>query len=106
MWTLNPFKKHDVSEFPGVLVPLDQAPHRASIAATRNETLDEKSLHKDEDSFSGSPSTHTDTTVGLTLEQLRAEIDEDVAAGDIQTAYDRKSYPSLRINKHSWIGQR
>jgi hypothetical protein len=101
MWTLNPFKKHDVSEFPGVLVPLDEAPHRGSITNTRHKSSptrlpgekgegDEKSAHKDEDARSGSPSIAAGNTIGLTLEQLRAEIEEDVAAGDTQSAYDRK----------------
>ncbi|KAF2692127.1 sugar transporter [Lentithecium fluviatile CBS 122367] len=102
MWTLNPFKKHDVSEFPGVLVPLDQAPHGNSATSRRNgasgtttprgekSETDEKSARKDSDSPSGAPSLATGG-VGLTLERLRAEIDADMAAGDTQTAYDRKA---------------
>lgn len=103
MWTLNPFKKHDVSEFPGVLVPLEQAPCSNSIASRRDGSpstatphgekgeTDGKSTRKDSDLHSGTPSIAAGaTTVGLTLEQLRAEIDADIAAGDTQTAYDRK----------------
>jgi hypothetical protein len=101
MWTLNPFKKHDVSEFEGVLVPLAQEPHSNSAASQRNGSsttatgekaeTDEKSTHKDSDDRSGAPSIRTGTSVGLTLGQLRASVDEDMAAGDTQSAYDRKS---------------
>jgi hypothetical protein len=98
MWTLNPFKKHDVSEFEGVLVPLDKDPNSNFVASQHNGSIktdhDEKSVHPDSDGRSGSgdgaPSIRAGTSVGLTLGQLRASVDEDMAAGDQQTAYDRK----------------
>jgi hypothetical protein len=102
MWTLNPFKKHDVSEFEGVLVRLDQEPHSNSAASQRHGSsttsppgekveTDEKSSHKDSDERSGAPSIRAGTSVGLTLGQLRASVDEDTADGEVQSAYDRKS---------------
>lgn len=101
---LNPFKKHDVSEFPGVLVPLHQAEHRNSIVSQRGLSLtsppsqadqDEKNSRKDSDSRSGdvslSAGVTNGVTTGLTVELLRAEIEADLAASDSKTAYDRKS---------------
>ncbi|GME23352.1 General substrate transporter [Neofusicoccum parvum] len=79
---LNPFHKHDVSEFPGVLVPLASAPHRRSSVVSKTESPDdaaEKSTGSS--SWSG----------GMTVEALKAEIDADLAAGGVNTAYDRKS---------------
>ncbi|EOD43656.1 putative sugar transporter protein [Neofusicoccum parvum UCRNP2] len=79
---LNPFHKHDVSEFPGVLVPLASAPHRRSSVVSKTESPDdaaEKSTGSS--SWSG----------GMTVEALKAEIDADLVAGGVNTAYDRKS---------------
>lgn len=73
---VNPFKKHDISEFPGVLVPLSQAPHRPSIVSVP----DAKGEDDKASSFSGN----------LTLEGLKAEIENDIAAGGFNSAYDRK----------------
>ena len=97
---LNPFKKHDVSEFEGVLVPLAQEPHSNNVASQRDglspathgekAESDGKSSQDDSEDRSGAPSIRAGTSVGLTLEQLRASVDEDLAAGDMQTAYDRK----------------
>lgn len=98
MWPLNPFKKHDVSEFPGVLVPLDQGPRRSSswrathsspATASDKGDADEKSTRADSDNRSTAPSVAVGGA-GLTLEQLRQHVEEDLAAGDQQTAYDRK----------------
>ncbi|KAK7540145.1 major facilitator superfamily domain-containing protein [Phyllosticta citricarpa] len=75
---INPFHKHDVSEFPGVLVPLGQAPHRRSSVTQVHD-----GPRKSED---GSEWSH-----GTTIESLRAEIDGDDAAGGVDTPYDRKS---------------
>lgn len=93
---LNSFKKHDVSEFPGVLVPLQQAQHRGSVSSRRfslkptpqtKDEKDEKSLR------TGSISPVRDgSTTGLTLETLKAEIEADLAASDSKSAYDRTSH--------------
>lgn len=93
---MNPFKKHDVSEFPGVLVPLERAHHRNSIASQRRSSIvsqlsrksekDEKAEKADSDSGSGM------VTVGLTIESLKAEIEADLAASDTsRSSYDRMS---------------
>lgn len=90
----NPFKKHDVSEFPGVLVPLEQAHHRASISTKpdRRASLASSPSHNGskEDEKRDSDSS-TGVTTGMTLEMLRAEIDSDLSASELNTAYDRKS---------------
>lgn len=73
----NPFKTHDVSEFPDVVIPLAQAQRHNSI--TSKEKPDDSSR-----TSSDGPVT------GLTVEALRAEVDSDLAAGGHDTAYDRK----------------
>lgn len=76
----NPFKKHDVSEFPNVVIPLAQAHRRNSTAS--KEKHDDSSRASSDGVQSGS---------AMTIEDLRAEIDSDLAAGGHDTAYDRES---------------
>lgn len=81
----NPFATHDVSEFEGVLIPLDRAVRHHSVVSNA-----EKEKEKDSDSeSSSSTAAHTTPAQGLTLESLRAEVEGDVAAGGSSTAYDR-----------------
>jgi hypothetical protein len=102
---VNPFKKHDISEFPGVLVPLDQANHRPSVApapapvhraslATSEQHESEKADNdKAKDSTDRRPDSDASSGIvnnGLTREALKAEIEADLAANDTDTAYDRK----------------
>ena len=75
----NPFKKHDVSEFPNVVIPLAQAQRRNST--TSKEKHDDSSRASSDGVQSGS---------AMTIEDLRAEIDSDLAAGGHDTAYDRE----------------
>jgi len=75
----NPFKKHDASEFPGVVIPLDQGNRRASINS--GDKKDDASRASSDGVQSGG---------ARTLESLRAEVDSDIAAGGHDTAYDRE----------------
>lgn len=71
----NPFMKHDVSDFPDVYVPLDQAQRHPSVVAAQHEKLgaDEMPPPDYKDAEAGSkPDSHYGAT---TLESLRAEID-------------------------------
>lgn len=92
---INPFKKHDVSEFPGVLVPLDEDTHRASISVpvpVHNESDKEKA--KSEDDLPSRPPSDAGSGIvnhGMTKEKLKQEIIADVAAADQDTPYDRTS---------------
>ncbi|KAF2091246.1 MFS general substrate transporter [Saccharata proteae CBS 121410] len=89
-YTLNPFKKHDVSEFPGVLVPLANAPRHPSVISKADDKAEEMTDEPVVDAADGS--IHSGTTTGVfTLEQLRAEVEADLAAAGVNTAYDRKS---------------
>ncbi|OJD35422.1 sugar transporter [Diplodia corticola] len=81
---INPFHKHDVSEFEGVLIPLAGAPHR-------NTSVDSKAAAHDEASKEKDSTGSSEWSGGLTLDSLRAEVDADLAAGGVNTAYDRKS---------------
>ncbi|KAF2805383.1 putative sugar transporter [Mytilinidion resinicola] len=79
MPTLNPFKKHDVFEFPGVLIPMQQAHHRASITSNGSEKAESSDSTGDYDIH------------GLTLKSLRAEVEADLSTAGLNSAYDRKS---------------
>lgn len=87
---VNPFKKHDVSDFPGVLVPLDENSHRASISsAVPNESDKDKAKEDDHPSRPHSDAGSGIVNHGMTRETLKQEIIADVAAADQDTPYDR-----------------
>ncbi|KAF1830677.1 MFS general substrate transporter [Decorospora gaudefroyi] len=95
---VNPFKSHDVDEFPGVHIPLDNTTHRSSIATSRpcaSLAACEKATKDDEAGNSLSrPESNASSGVvnnGMTLAALKAEIEADVAASDTDTPYDRKA---------------
>ncbi|OAK99711.1 MFS general substrate transporter [Phaeosphaeriaceae sp. SRC1lsM3a] len=113
---VNPFKSHDVEEFPGVHQPLETAPHRASsvsanqrasIAPTERTEKDDKpeddTLRRPDSSASSGVVNH-----GMTRETLKAEILADVAANDLDTPYDRKSkvinraLQDMGMGKYQW----
>ena len=94
----NPFTRKEQSNFPGVVVPLANAPERSpsplqsdseikpSPDEKPNDKPDEKSLDRSDRSENG---------VGpvpdgpLTIEGLKAEVEEDIAASGHDSAYDR-----------------
>ncbi|KAI9817224.1 MAG: hypothetical protein M1827_001337 [Pycnora praestabilis] len=90
---MNPFRTHDVSDFPGVLIPLEHAERHNSVIRAAEER--EKAGKGNSPMLSGIDS--EDAPRGSaeysahTIEGLRAEIEEDVAASGHDTAYDRKS---------------
>ena len=99
---VNPFKSHDVSEFPGVLIPLEQATHRGSISShrraslapsDRRESKENTRENKPEDTHStpDSDASSGEINYGMTIQSLKAEIEADVAASDTDTPYDRTS---------------
>ncbi|KAL6713960.1 hypothetical protein ACLMJK_008454 [Lecanora helva] len=87
---MNPFKKHDVSDFPDVYVPLGQATRHPSVVAHHDQKNGSISEKKDEklDDEAHSP---TNDYSAYTIDGLRAEIDMDLAASGHDSAYDRKS---------------
>lgn len=90
---MNPFAKHDVSEFPGVYVPLAHAERHPSVVAAHEDMKKEGIIPaRDEKHLEGSGTgSDTDDYSAFTLESLRAEIDRDLAASGHDSAYDRKS---------------
>ncbi|KAK3168405.1 hypothetical protein OEA41_004852 [Lepraria neglecta] len=85
---MNPFQKHDVSDFPDTYVPLAHAErHPSVVAAHKNVDIDK------DDAPSGSPArAASDNEYSAhTIEGLIAEIDLDIAASGYDTSYDRKS---------------
>jgi hypothetical protein len=85
----NPFKKHDVSEFPGVLVPLEQSHHSNASQPTNSEKAkkaddsDNEPMRLESDASSGI------VNEGMTIDSLKAEILADVAASESDTPYER-----------------
>lgn len=84
---LNPFAKHDVSDFPDVYVPLADAHRHASVVA-QHEDKSEKSGSRD------GPGGEAGSRPSLnysayTVEGLRAEIESDLAASGHDAVYDR-----------------
>ncbi|KAF7191247.1 MFS siderochrome iron transporter 1 [Pseudocercospora fuligena] len=98
---LNPFAKHDASEFEGVLVPMEQARHNSVsepdfIPGRRSSVASNAKVSSEKDPEKGSEQdmpTYAGEQAGpvLTLESLRAEVESDLAAGGHDTAYDKKS---------------
>lgn len=76
---VNPFRKHDVADFPDVLVPLQEAPRHPSVVRAYDEDAAEKSE-------GGRPGLEYGP---YTIEGLKAEIDQDIAASGHNTIYDR-----------------
>jgi len=87
---LNPFAKHDVSEFPDTLVPLAQAKRHASVATEKSDKAAEAGVPDD----ASSQASHQAGV--LTVESLKAQVDDDIIAIGHDTAYDRKA---IVINK-------
>ncbi|WEW58959.1 hypothetical protein PRK78_004427 [Emydomyces testavorans] len=79
---VNPFRKNDATEYPGVLIPLAEEENGKSSDVEEDKKLDASLAEK-----GSSRTTQTSTT--LTLDVLRAEVESDVAASSHDSAYDR-----------------
>ncbi|KAJ4357721.1 uncharacterized protein N0V89_002297 [Didymosphaeria variabile] len=115
MFFLNPFKNHDISEFPNTHIDLADVEHRNSIVDARRQSLSQQNAEKDgtdsgkdSDAHSGGASIRAGTTRGLTLAELREEVGHDVGANDSQSAYDTKSkvinraIADMGMGKYQW----
>ncbi|EPQ58015.1 MFS general substrate transporter [Gloeophyllum trabeum ATCC 11539] len=81
---LNPFAKHDVSHFPGVLMTLEEAQaYHASGERPESDIKDSKATEAGMESIGD--------YVPYSIEGLRAEIDNDISTTGYDTSYDRKS---------------
>ena len=90
---LNPFKKYDVDDFPSTHMPLSEATRHPSVvaenrrrASLRAASVDSSANEKGEKSGAAS-----DEAAGFTIEQLKAEVEEDLATSGHDSAYDRKA---------------
>ncbi|KAI9870221.1 MAG: hypothetical protein M1830_004511 [Pleopsidium flavum] len=83
---MNPFAKHDVSDFPDVYVPLADAHRYASVVAQHEEKTEKSDIAGGEAGRQASLNYSA-----YSIEGLRAEIDSDLAASGHDAAYDRKS---------------
>lgn len=79
-----------MSEFPGVLVPLDESTHRASISSTVPNETDKAKAEGSEPMRPASDAGSGIVNHGMTKESLKQEIIADVAAADQDTPYDRR----------------
>lgn len=79
-----------MSEFPGVLVPLDESTHRASVSSAVPNENDKSKTEGDESMRPASDAGSGIVNHGMTKESLKQEIIADVAAADQDTPYDRR----------------
>ena len=86
---MNPFHKHDVSEFEGVYQPFGEARRHPSVVAANDERFGTKDGKADVESDS-KEGDGEGAYSAYTLEGLRAEIDTDIAASGHDSIYDRR----------------
>lgn len=86
---MNPFQKHDISDFTDVYVPLGQATRHASVVAAHDEKLGTVGGKVDKGLEAGAYPAGGNDRSAYTIEGLRTEIDLDVAASGHDAAYDR-----------------
>ncbi|KAL2814548.1 major facilitator superfamily domain-containing protein [Aspergillus cavernicola] len=97
---INPFAKNDRPEFPGVVVPLSSASAHSKSSPDpekkvgSNEKTDNGSIDRSPSAENGVGSIHSHQQSQdgpLTLEILRAEVENDMVTSGHDSAYDRKS---------------
>ncbi|KAJ5723946.1 hypothetical protein N7488_001981 [Penicillium malachiteum] len=90
----NPFKK-DRQNFPGVVIPLSDAPVYPNGVPSMDEKVDDsdanKSLDRAPSTENGSAGSLPDTSSHLTIEIIRAEVDAEMASSGLDSVYDRKA---------------
>lgn len=98
--TFNPFKR-ERQNFPGVVIPLSEAPLRSHVTAgPEKENKDDssidqpKSLDRAPSAENGSAGSLTETS-HLTIEALRAEIDAETSTSGLDSMYDRMCPPVI-----------
>ena len=100
MGITNPLHKESVDDFQGVLVPLANAARHPTVAAKyerrhSSETAahsDSTKKDKSSDNEDGVLNTNSAGYSPYTIEGLRAEVNEDVAASGHDSAYDCKIF--------------
>jgi Sugar (and other) transporter len=88
---LLPFKNYDMESFPDVHVPLSQAPPRHPSVVAMNQTRRASTSGSVGSGKHDKSAAQADSSIGFTLEDLREEVELDVAASGHDSAYDRKS---------------
>jgi MFS family permease len=88
---LLPFKNYDIESFPNVHVPLSEAPPRHPSVVAINQKRRESMAGSVNSGDPGKRPEVGGPSSGFTLEELREEVDLDVAASGHDSAYDRKS---------------
>ncbi|KAL8713357.1 MAG: hypothetical protein Q9220_002556 [cf. Caloplaca sp. 1 TL-2023] len=105
---MNPFRKHDVSDFEGVYVPLANSQRHHSVVTAHDERKKSIVGDEQEEKQLESPSDPGNSYSAYTVEGLRAEIELDLAASGHDTSYDRKSkvinkaIQDIGMGKYQW----
>lgn len=71
---MNPFQKHDISDFPDVFVPLSQATRNPSVVADHEQKVKIGSVSENPEKWDDEPRSPPDLSA-YTVEGLRAEVD-------------------------------
>jgi hypothetical protein len=96
---VNPFRRESVENFPGVLVPLEQAHRHISATTVQGQTVNKSDASTPTDDTNIKATSKDETGIGrtssanytpYTVEGLRAEVMEDIAASGHDTSYDRE----------------
>jgi hypothetical protein len=103
----NPFRKHDRTTFHGVVIPISSAPSHARPESPALEKKHSPNVKPDDSSLDKAPSQENGSAASipershLTIEALRAEIESDVAASGLNSAYDRMFLLSTTVE--TWM---
>lgn len=88
---LNPFKKYDLEDFSGVVVPLKNAPRHPSVIAENQRRLSRASTVGHGEGLVEKKPGSADADGDLTIASLREEVEATIAASGHDSTYDRKS---------------
>jgi MFS family permease len=88
---LLPFKNYDIESFPNVHVPLSEAPPRHPSVVAENERRRASMAGSVRSEDPEKKVSRGGSSSGFTLEELREEVDLDIAASGHDSSYDRKS---------------
>jgi MFS family permease len=88
---LKPFKNYDIESFPNVHVPLSEAPPRHPSVVAMNEKRRASMVGSGGSDDPDKRASRAGSSSGFTLEDLREEVELDVAASGHDSSYDRKS---------------
>ncbi|OJJ47000.1 hypothetical protein ASPZODRAFT_131919 [Penicilliopsis zonata CBS 506.65] len=87
----NPFKSHDRSDFPGVVVPITSFPAHRPHSPAHAHTGSDSEKKSTDDARSEAAASLPECGQMLSVKALRAEVESDIATSGHDSAYDRKA---------------